>query len=217
MKWMCFVRKSAVPAPDSLRPAAFLDRDGTLIVEREYLADPDGVELEQGVVEALSALASAGYALVIVTNQAGIARGLYTAADFAAVQARLENVLAAAGVKPDGTYHCPHHPDFTGPCDCRKPGVGLYLRAAKDLGLDLRRSLYIGDRLKDVQPSRTLGGTGILVRTGYGADEEPGLPRGCLAVDDLTELAARLPEIQARREHSPDFPRSVIDSKALGA
>jgi D-glycero-D-manno-heptose 1,7-bisphosphate phosphatase len=194
-----------------------VDRDGTIMVDREYLADPTGVQLFPGAAEALRALGAAGYALVIITNQAGIARGLYSEADFEAVQARLEEVLAEAGVRLDGVYHCPHHPDFSGPCDCRKPGVGLHLRAAQELGLDLRRSLYVGDRLKDVQPSRVLGGTGVLVRTGYGADEEPGLPRGCVVVDDLAELVARLPELEARREPGAGPPSWAIDSKGLGA
>ncbi len=209
--------RSVVSVPEAGRPAAFLDRDGTIIVERQYLSDPAGVELERGAAQALAGLAQAGYALVVITNQAGIARGLYGPQDFEAVQARLVEVLAEKGVRLDGVYHCPHHPDFGGLCDCRKPGVGLYLQAADDLGLDVRRSLYIGDRLHDVQPSRVLGGTGILVRTGYGAGEESGLRRGCLAVDDLAELLARLPEIHANREPVTDPLPLAIDSKPHGA
>src|SRR5690606_28796756 len=130
------------------RPAAFLDRDGTLIVEREYLADPEGVEFTPGAVGALRRLQQAGYALVLVTNQSGIGRGLYTLADFQAVQARIEKQLAAEGVVLDGVYYCPHHPDED--CSCRKPGLALFRQAAMELDLDLERSVYIGDRVRDV-------------------------------------------------------------------
>jgi len=138
-------------------------------VEREYLADPEGVELIPGAVDGLRALQKAGFALVVVTNQSGIARGLYDRAAFDAVQRRLEELLAAQGILLDGVYLCPHHPDVDGPCDCRKPAPGLYRRAADQLGLDPARSLFIGDKLSDVQPAAGFGGTGVLVRTGYGA------------------------------------------------
>lgn len=173
------------------RPAAFLDRDGTLMVEREYLADPDGVELLPGAAEAVKLLARRGYAIVLVTNQSGIARGLYGEEDYRAVQARLEALLREAGAAVDGAYHCPHHPDFTGPCDCRKPAPGLFLRAAEELGLDLARSLYIGDRLRDVLPGLERGGRAFLVRTGYGRDEEAAAPDGVAVVEDVLEAARR--------------------------
>lgn len=175
--------------PSAARRAVFLDRDGTLIQEREYLSDPAGVDLLEGVPEALARLRAAGFALVVVTNQSGIARGLYTLDDYRAVARRVDEVLEVAGVRPDATYFCPHHPDFTGPCDCRKPGRGMYLRAARELGLALKGSFFVGDRVKDVLPARTLGGTGILVRTGYGEEEEGRLPEGALAADTLLEAA----------------------------
>lgn len=180
----------------SLRPAAFLDRDGTLIREKEYLADPDGVELIPGVPEALRRLRSAGYALVVVTNQSGIARGLYSLEDYRAVAHRLEETLARHGVILDATFFCPHHPDFTGPCECRKPGLGMYQKAAGELHLDLRASIFVGDRVKDVLPGRELGGKGFLVRTGYGREEE-GLLQGAgdVAEDllDVVETHLNLP------------------------
>jgi D-glycero-D-manno-heptose 1,7-bisphosphate phosphatase len=174
----------------ALRAAAFVDRDGTLMAEKEYLADPEGVALLDGAVEALARLRRAGFAIVIVTNQSGIARGLYTEDDYHRVAARLQALLEDAGVPPDGTYYCPHHPDHTGPCDCRKPGTGMYERAARELGLDLAASWYVGDKVTDVLPARALGGHGILVRTGYGAAEEAGLPEGVAVVDDLRAAAA---------------------------
>lgn len=177
---------------EPVRPAVFLDRDGTIIQEREYLADPDGVELIPGVAAALGALAGLGYALVVVTNQSGIARGLYTEADFQAVQRRLEELLAADGVRFDAVYHCPHHPDVTGPCECRKPGTGMYRAAAAQLGLSTERSAYVGDRLRDVLPARELGGRGYLVLTGYGAAEAGSVPGDVTVISDLADLAAIL-------------------------
>lgn len=171
------------------RPAVFLDRDGTLIVERGYLADPEGVELLPGAAAALRRLATAGYRLVVVTNQSGIARGLYTLAEFHAVQRRVEERFAAEGVRFDGVYFCPHHPDVTGACACRKPGPELYLRAARELGIDLARSVYVGDKLSDVLPALELGGAGILVRTGYGAEHAADAPPEIAVADDLAAAA----------------------------
>jgi D-glycero-D-manno-heptose 1,7-bisphosphate phosphatase len=173
------------------RKAVFLDRDGTLIQERDYLADPEGVSLLPGVPEALGLLAGAGFVLVVVTNQSGIARGLYTLDDYHAVAHRLDEELRRTGVELDATYFCPHHPEITGPCECRKPKTGMHVRAARELGLDLPGSYFVGDRQKDVAPAATLGGTGILVRTGYGLEEEPAVDKGTRVVDSLLD-AARL-------------------------
>lgn len=175
-----------------LRPAVFIDRDGTLITERHYLADPEGVTLVPGAEEALRRLREAGYALVVVTNQSGIARGLYTLDDYHAVAARLHGILADAGVPLDGTRFCPHHPDVTGACACRKPGTGMYLDAAGELGLDPERSWYVGDKVTDVLPAQALKGRGILVRSGYGAEHEEAVPRGVEVVDDFPAAAERI-------------------------
>jgi D-glycero-D-manno-heptose 1,7-bisphosphate phosphatase len=170
------------------RPAAFLDRDGTIIEERHYLADPDGVVLLPGAAEGLRALRGLGFALVIITNQSGIARGLYDQAAYRAVQARTEALLRAHGVRIDGTFLCPHHPDFTGPCACRKPGVALFREAARTLDLDLGASIYVGDRVHDAAPAGTLGGRGFLVRTGHGVAPGETVPAGVEIVADLREL-----------------------------
>lgn len=173
-------RRTGVPSgrDGTLRPAVFLDRDGTLIQEKDYLADPDGVVLLPGAVEALRLLRDAGLALVVVTNQSGIARGFYGMEEYHAVARRLEELLEAQGIPLDATYFCPHHPDASGPCDCRKPSPGLFRAAARHLGLDLSRSYFVGDRIRDVLPALELGGTGILVRTGYGKEEELVLEEG---------------------------------------
>lgn len=170
-------------------PAVFVDRDGTLIREREYLADPAGVELLPGAAASLRAFHSAGYGIVIVTNQSGIARGYYDERAYREVESEVEWRLESAGVVVLGSYHCPHHPEITGPCDCRKPAAGLFRRAADEHGLDLSRSVYIGDRVRDVAPAAELGGLGILVRTGYGAEEAARAPADVVVVDDLAGAA----------------------------
>lgn len=174
----------------SLRPAVFVDRDGTIIRERSYLADPDGVVLVPGTVSAFTDLRVAGFAVVIVTNQSGIALGLYAEGDYRAVAARVVRVLEEAGVPPDSVRYCPHHPDVTGPCVCRKPATGMHRAAAADLGLDLAQSYYVGDKVTDVLPALEVGGRGILVRTGYGREHEGAVPTGVRVVDDLRAAAA---------------------------
>ncbi len=169
--------------------ALFVDRDGTVIRERGYLADPAGVELLPGAVEGLAALERAGYRIVIVTNQSGIARGLYDLADFEAVQQRVEDLLADRGVTVLGSYHCPHHPEYTGPCACRKPAPGLYRQAAAEHGLELATSVWVGDRLRDVETAGLFGGLAVLVRTGYGADEARRMPDGVVVADHLADAA----------------------------
>jgi len=182
--------------------AVFLDRDGTVIEERNYLADPDQVVLIGGAVDALRRLHQAGWKLVIVTNQSGIARGMYTEADFRAVQDRMEQLLAAEGVVLDGVYHCPHHPDFTGPCACRKPGPGMYQQAARELGLDPSASVYVGDRRSDVQPAEMFAGRGFLVLTGYG-EATGDLPARTRVVNDLAQVA----DVVLAEDKSPLAPQ----------
>jgi histidinol-phosphate phosphatase family protein len=181
------VRDSALP-----RPTVFLDRDGTIIQERDYLSDPAGVVLLPGAAEALRRLAAADFLLVVVTNQSGIARGLYSLEDYHAVAKRLDEVLAREGVHLDATFFCPHHPDFTGSCECRKPATGMYHRAAWELGAELQGSYFVGDRAKDVTPAAELGGQGILVRTGYGREEESSVEEEVWVVDSLLEAAGRI-------------------------
>lgn len=185
--------------PEDPRPAVFLDRDGTLIRERSYLADPEGVELVPGAIEALRALREAGWPYVVVTNQSGIARGLYSEKDYQAVAARLQSELEAAGVPPAATQHCPHHPDVTGACACRKPGTGMHRRAAAEANLALAGSYYVGDKLADVLPAETLGGQGILVRTGYGAEHEGDASPHVVVVDDLGAAVRWILEQGGRR------------------
>lgn len=173
------------------RRAIFLDRDGTLIEEKAYVSDPEQVVLLPGTAAALSDLRDGGFALVVVTNQSGIARGLYSESQYHAVAKRLDELLAVAGSPVDATMYCPHHPDSGLACECRKPATGMYRQAAAELGLDLAKSFYVGDKVFDVIPALELGGVGVLVRTGYGADESARVPAGMAVVEDLAE-AARL-------------------------
>ena len=148
--------------------AAFLDRDGTIIEDSGFVHEPAKVKLLPGAGQAIKQLNDRGLLVVVVTNQSGIARGLYTVRDYEAVQERLGALLAADGAHIDGAYFCPHHPRFTGPCDCRKPAPKLFLDAARSLDIDLAQSWWVGDRLSDVQPAAQFRGRGILVATGEG-------------------------------------------------
>jgi D-glycero-D-manno-heptose 1,7-bisphosphate phosphatase len=178
---------------DAPRRAVFLDRDGTIVHDPGYLHDPGKVRLLPGAGEAIRRLNAAGWLVVTVTNQAGIARGLYGVADYHAVQRRVAELLEGHGAHLDASYFCPHHPQVTGPCPCRKPGVKLFVDARDALGVSLGRSWWVGDRLGDVQPGRELGGRAILVATGEGNRHReqaralgvPVVPDLAAAVDDI--------------------------------
>lgn len=146
-----------------MKPAAFLDRDGTIIRDTEYLRDPDQVELLDGAASAIRRLNERAIPVIVVTNQSGIARGLLTEQDYERVRMRVDKLLAADGARIDASYHCPHHPDFGLPCECRKPGVKLYRDAIAAHALDPGRSWFVGDRIRDVVPGEILGGAGILL------------------------------------------------------
>ncbi len=152
----------------ALTPAVFLDRDGTLMEEAHYCSHPDQVRIIPGVPEALRALKDAGYRLVIITNQSGIGRGYYTLADYQAVQAHFLGLLGGGLI--EATYFCPEAPEMASPR--RKPAPGMVLDAARDLGLDLARSWFVGDKAIDVQCARNAGARPILVRTGHGQAED---------------------------------------------
>jgi D-glycero-D-manno-heptose 1,7-bisphosphate phosphatase len=158
------------------RPAVFLDRDGTLTDEVGYVNHPSRLRLLPRSAEAIRRLNAAGVPAVVVTNQAGIARGYFSQDVLDAVSATLVAQLAEAGARLDGVYVCPHHPTEGAPpyrarCECRKPKPGLLRRAAAELGLDLARSTMIGDKPSDLVPGREVGAATVLVLTGYGRGE----------------------------------------------
>jgi histidinol-phosphate phosphatase family protein len=148
---------------DGSRSALFIDRDGTLIADAHYLADASLVKLLPGAATAVQRANSAGVPVVIITNQSGIARGLITQAQYDAVRDRTVALLAAQGAEVLATYHCPHPASTPPVCACRKPGIGMYQQAAREHGLSLAHSGYIGDRWRDVQPAIATGGVGVLV------------------------------------------------------
>lgn len=168
-------------APGGPRPAVFLDRDGTLIHDRHYLSDPAGVELLPGAGEAVARLNRAGRLVVLVTNQSGIGRGWFSEDDYQAVHRRLRERLADHGARLDADYHCPLSPDAPDPGAMRKPGAGMFLRAAREHGLDLAASWFVGDRDRDVAPARALGGRAVLVR-GAQTEADAGGGDGSIAI-----------------------------------
>jgi D-glycero-D-manno-heptose 1,7-bisphosphate phosphatase len=154
--------KPSPSAPLALRKAAFLDRDGVINLDRAYVHRWDEFEFVPGAVEAMKALKNAGYALVVVTNQSGIARGKYTEAQYQLLTDHMKAALAQAGAAVDAVYHCPHHPGgqvagFARECDCRKPEPGMILRAVKELGLSLADSFLVGDKPSDIEAARKAG------------------------------------------------------------
>lgn len=162
------------------RRAVFLDRDGTLVRDRGYLADPRGLELLPGCLEALRLLRQTELALVLVSNQSGVARGLFDEAAVAAVNARLARLIGEAGLSLDGVYYCPHHPEgrvaaYRRRCDCRKPAPGMLDRAARDLDLTLPGSWIVGDKDDDLGLAPARGLRAVLVRTGHGLATETAL------------------------------------------
>ena len=175
----------------STKPAVFLDRDGTLIHDPGYLADPAGVRLLPGAADAVRRLNEAGWLAVVVTNQSGIARGLLTEDQYHAVARAVADAFEASGAHLDAQYHCPHLPALSGPCECRKPGTLLYRRAATDLALDLGRSWLVGDRLRDVAAAEALGARGGIL---LGNVEEPGWSgRRAAAVEEAVAHVLRAP------------------------
>lgn len=177
-------------------PVLFLDRDGVVVVERDYLSDPALVTLVPGAAEAMARAHAAGYALAGVSNQSGIGRGLFTSDDFAAVMTRIDELLAAVGVAFDGFYYCPHGPDEG--CICRKPRPGLLDEAAARLPFDPARSWLVGDKESDIRLARSADLGAVLVRTGHGSDEEAAVARAwrndplVLVADDLPAAVAAL-------------------------
>ncbi len=187
-----------ISAAVTRRPAIFLDRDGTIIELRDYLRSLDEIVLLPRAAEGLKLLADAGYLLIIITNQSGVARGYFDEEFVRAANDKLNEMLERRGVAIDAVYYCPHHPMYGSEgykvdCNCRKPKPGMISKAAADFDIDLRRSWVIGDNEPDIKLAANAGLRSVLVRTGYG---------GALAVQeyvcakivaaDLYEAAERI-------------------------
>lgn len=174
-------------------PAVFLDRDGTIIVDKHYAFDPDGIELIDGAVDGLRLLQDAGFRLFVVTNQSGVARGYFGEDDVRAMHRRLDQLLRRRGVRIDQFLYCPHHPegavdDYAFSCLCRKPNPGLILQANVDQSIDLRRSWVIGDAPGDVLAGIRVGCKTVLLEGRRSRDTTLNVPVDHYA-PDLREAA----------------------------
>ncbi|MBN2541765.1 HAD family hydrolase [bacterium] len=153
----------------------FIDRDGTLIVEKDFLQNPDDVEFIDGSIEAVKLFNDMGFKVIIVSNQSGVARGYFTENEVQIVNMRVQEIVEKEGAHIDDMYYCPHHPDGVVPeyslhCDCRKPKPGMVYKAVENHDIDLETSYVIGDKESDVLLGKLAGVTAIRVRTGYGKD-----------------------------------------------
>lgn len=152
--------------------AIFLDRDGVINKEVGYLSNPDEFELLVGTLEALKILKEKEFILIIITNQAGIARGYYSKEMLEKIHDKMRILLKENEIVLDDIFYCPHHPDFTGECDCRKPKIGMIRKAQKKYNIDLLKSFMVGDTLNDVKTGLTANCKTVLVLTGYGSEEQ---------------------------------------------
>jgi D-glycero-D-manno-heptose 1,7-bisphosphate phosphatase len=181
--------------PSAARRAVFLDRDGTINVEKDYLWRVEDFEFIPGAPEAIRRLREAGYLVIVVTNQSGVARGYYTLADVEVLHRHLRQELKKSGAAVDGFYVCPHHPtegvgEFRRDCGCRKGRPGMLLQAATEHGIDLADSYMIGDKEADVEAAERAGCTPLLVLTGYGAAESARMaPQRARRFPSLVEAA----------------------------
>jgi D-glycero-D-manno-heptose 1,7-bisphosphate phosphatase len=153
--------------------AVFLDRDGTVVVEKGYITVADDIELIPGAAPAIIRLREAGWKVFVVTNQGCVAKGMITEDELSVINFRMVSMLGAEGAEVDGIYACIHHPDGSVPeysyeCDCRKPLPGLLERAASEHGVDLASSVMIGDTMRDLEAGRAAGAQSVLVLTGKG-------------------------------------------------
>jgi D-glycero-D-manno-heptose 1,7-bisphosphate phosphatase len=182
-----------------LRRAVFLDRDGVICREVDYMRDSRQLQLIPGAADAIRLFNQSGLAAVVVTNQSGVARGFFDEETVAALNRVMRERLEERGAQLDAVYYCPHHPDgvvekYSIACDCRKPATGLLRQAADECILDLKRSYLVGDKLSDIECAGGAGVKGILVLTGYGAEESkridrtPGVHPAFIAAD-LREAA----------------------------
>jgi D,D-heptose 1,7-bisphosphate phosphatase len=176
--------------------AVFLDRDGVLIEEAGYLDRIDRLRFFPYSVDAVRLLNRGGFAVIVATNQAGIARGFFDQAFVEETHRHISEVLKKGGARIDGFYYCPHHPEgsvegYRRTCDCRKPQPGLLKKAAADHHLDLTRSFIVGDRVHDLEAGAAVGAKGVLVRTGYGCRDEARCgSRAAMVTDNLMDAVS---------------------------
>ena len=189
-----------------LRPAVFIDRDGTLIEDEHYLADPGKIKFLPGALEAVRKLKKAGFVIVVVSNQSGVARGFYPVETVDLIDGHLRRMMREADCEPDDMRYCPHYPDgdvpeYSKPCRCRKPKPGMLEEAASNLRIDVKRSYMIGDKYSDVLCGRAFGSATVLVRTGQGRAAETELPaHSFMRPDSIRDTLAEATEFILSRK-----------------
>ena len=174
------------------RGGIFLDRDGTINTEVDYLSTPDQLELIPRSADAIREANGLGFKVFIITNQSGIARGILTEQQLSLVHDELNRRLTELDAHIDAFYFCPHHPDYGAAeykkdCDCRKPNTGMIRQAAKEFNIDLQQSFVIGDRINDIQTGNNAGIPSILVLTGYGKKERTMFPESAADIDYVAD------------------------------
>jgi D-glycero-D-manno-heptose 1,7-bisphosphate phosphatase len=179
-----------------MRPAVFLDRDGTMVRDVGYLSRIEDLEWFPWTIDAVRLLNRAGFFVFVTTNQGGVGLGFYPESFVHLVHREMASVISASGGRVDGWYYCPHHPDAEIPslrvvCDCRKPGPGMVRQAQQQFAIDLARSFVVGDKAADVGLAKSVGARGVLVRTGYGEME---LARRGGVMADAAHVTANLME-----------------------
>jgi histidinol-phosphate phosphatase family protein len=196
-----------VAARNTKNPAVFIDRDGTLIREKNYLRRVKDIQLIKGSVEALQLLRGAGFKLILITNQSGIGRGYFTEKKLLQIHDSFQKLLTKKGIPLDAIYYCPHHPEAG--CDCRKPNLGMIKRACREHRLDPKRSYSIGDHSGDFLIGQRMGGKGIFLLTGHGRKEMAKIERseGRLAPDFIARnMVAAAKYIVAQKNGSNSRP-----------
>lgn len=183
------------------KPAVFLDRDGVINEDRGYVHRWEDFSFLPGAIEALRRLQQKGYLLVVITNQSAVARGLCTEADVLALHERMRAFLREQGIELTGIYYCPHHPqgsvsDYAIACSCRKPEPGMILRAAQEHGIDLSRSLLVGDKLSDLEAGRAAGIPSLYLVVPPGQDKDLSSLPEAQRVSGLSEVVERMPTLK---------------------
>jgi D-glycero-D-manno-heptose 1,7-bisphosphate phosphatase len=183
-----------------MRPAVFLDRDGTLIEDVDYLRHPEDIVLFSGAAEVIRRLNEERVPVILISNQSGIGRGFMTADDLRGVQKRLAELLAWEGCRLDACYFCPHHPEAS--CACRKPSPMMLFRAAEEMAIDLSASCIIGDKASDIEAGRLAGCRTVLVLTGCGRDTANAVPDSYLVPDHIApDISGAWPWLRANLVH----------------
>lgn len=175
----------------------FLDRDGNINVEVDYLHKPEDFRFEKNADKAIKIFNDMGYKVIVITNQSGVARGYYTEEDVVKLHEYMDGLLKDIGAKVDAYYYCPHHPEkgigkYKTDCKCRKPELGMFLQAKEEFDVDFENSMIVGDKLSDVEAGLRLGMKSILVRTGHGKKEEQKVYFNCFIYDSLYDFALEL-------------------------